>query len=127
MKDPQSPDRDSYRHPDNHGCERTCFGYPQAPDDGLRTAGRAVRVSQPGVGGDDGINRSANTSRKHSGWSHRRHARQPGMPPDRVEAPAEAVYPADIAEELQVVAALHQVGADLGDPVEIARTAGRSW
>jgi len=51
--------------------------------------------------------------------------RQPGMPPDRVEAPDEAIYPADIAEELQVVAALHQVGADLGDPVEIARESGQ--
>jgi hypothetical protein len=47
------------------------------------------------------------------------------MPPDRVEAPDEAIYPADIAEELQVVAALHQVGADLGDPVEIARESGQ--
>jgi hypothetical protein len=51
--------------------------------------------------------------------------RQPGMPPDRVEAPAEAIYPADIVEELQVVAALHRLGADLGDPVEIARESGQ--
>ena len=47
--------------------------------------------------------------------------RQPGMPPDRVEPSAEPMNPAGVAEELQVVAALHQVGADLGDPVEIAR------
>ena len=33
--------------------------------------------------------------------------------------------PAGVAEELQVVAALHQVGADLGDPVEIARESGQ--
>jgi len=33
--------------------------------------------------------------------------------------------PAGVAEELQVVAALHQVGADLGDPVEIARNNGQ--
>jgi hypothetical protein len=33
--------------------------------------------------------------------------------------------PAGIAEELQVVAALHQVGADLGDPVEVARDSGQ--
>jgi hypothetical protein len=33
--------------------------------------------------------------------------------------------PAGVAEELQVVAALHQVGADLGDPVEIARQSGQ--
>jgi anti-sigma factor RsiW len=51
--------------------------------------------------------------------------RQPGMPPDRVEASAEPMNPAGVAEELQVVAALHQVGADLGDPVEIARESGQ--
>jgi anti-sigma factor RsiW len=51
--------------------------------------------------------------------------RQPGMPPDRAEPPAEPVNPAGVAEELQVVAALHQVGADLGDPVEIARESGQ--
>jgi hypothetical protein len=51
--------------------------------------------------------------------------RQPGMPPDRVEPSAEPTNPAGAAEELQVVAALHQVGADLGDPVEIARDNGQ--
>jgi anti-sigma factor RsiW len=51
--------------------------------------------------------------------------RQPGMPPDRVEPSAEPMNPAGVAEELQVVAALHQVGADLGDPVEIARDSGQ--
>ena len=51
--------------------------------------------------------------------------RQPGMPPDRAEPSAEAMNPAGVAEELQVVAALHQVGADLGDPVEIARQSGQ--
>jgi len=51
--------------------------------------------------------------------------RQPGMPPDRAEPPAEAMNPAGVAEELQVVAALHQVGADLGDPVEITRQSGQ--
>lgn len=51
--------------------------------------------------------------------------RQPGMPPDRVEPSAEPMNPAGVAEELQVVAALHQVGADLGDPVEIARESGQ--
>jgi hypothetical protein len=51
--------------------------------------------------------------------------RQPGMPPDRVEPSAEAMNAAGVAEELQVVAALHQVGADLGDPVEIARNSGQ--
>jgi anti-sigma factor RsiW len=52
--------------------------------------------------------------------------RQPGMPPDRVGPLAEPMRnPAGVAEELQVVAALHQVGADLGDPVEIARNNGQ--
>jgi hypothetical protein len=51
--------------------------------------------------------------------------RQPGMPPDRAEPPAEPMNAAGVAEELQVVAALHQVGADLGDPVEIARQSGQ--
>ena len=51
--------------------------------------------------------------------------RQPGMPPDRAEPPAEPMNPAGVAEELQVVAALHHVGADLGDPVEIARDSGQ--
>ena len=51
--------------------------------------------------------------------------RQPGMPPDRVEPSAEPMNPAGVAEELQVVAALHQVGADLGDPVEITRESGQ--
>ncbi len=52
--------------------------------------------------------------------------RQPGMPPDGGGPPsAEPVYAADVAEELQVVAALHQVGADLGDPIEITRDGGQ--
>ena len=51
--------------------------------------------------------------------------RQPGMPPDRVEPSVEPMNPAGAAEELQVVAALHQVGADLGDPVEITRDSGQ--
>ena len=52
-------------------------------------------------------------------------SRQPGMPPDRAEPTSEPLNPAGVAEELQVVAALHQVGADLGDPVEIARESGQ--
>ena len=48
--------------------------------------------------------------------------RQPGMPPAPI-GPASPVgrAPDGFSGELQVVAALHQVGADLGDPVEIAR------
>lgn len=51
--------------------------------------------------------------------------RQPGVPPDRGEPSAGLNQPAGVAEELQVVAALHQVGADLGDSVEIARDGGQ--
>jgi len=47
--------------------------------------------------------------------------RQPGVPPAFIANPAEADPPAGIDNELQVVEALHQVGADLGDPVEISR------
>jgi hypothetical protein len=52
--------------------------------------------------------------------------RQPGVPPGPSSPePSFAIPPAADApgpnEELQVVAALHQVGADLGDPLEITR------
>jgi hypothetical protein len=50
--------------------------------------------------------------------------RQPGRPPSphniSVE-PSEPSGPSAVSEELQVVAALHQLGADLGDPLEISR------
>ena len=51
--------------------------------------------------------------------------RQPGMPPDSEQPSAEPNPSAGIADELQVVAALHQVGADLGDPVEVSREGGQ--
>jgi len=52
--------------------------------------------------------------------------RQPGVPPAFISNPAEASdtqakLPAGMNQELQVVEALHHVGADLGDPVEISR------
>ena len=47
--------------------------------------------------------------------------RQPGVPPGPVSVPAETAEPSAFSEELQVVAALHQLGADLGDPLEISR------
>ena len=62
--------------------------------------------------------------------------RQPGVPPAFIANPAEANRPAGLDpagldpagsdsagmnKELQVVEALHRVGADLGDPVEISR------
>jgi hypothetical protein len=54
----------------------------------------------------------------------------------RVEVPMRPVEPsrpaaappgpsASISDELQVLAALHQIGADLGDPVEVKRSEGR--
>jgi hypothetical protein len=51
--------------------------------------------------------------------------RQPGVPPGRIEVPKEAAAPAAFSEELQVVAALHRLGADLGDPLEISREGGQ--
>ena len=47
--------------------------------------------------------------------------RQPGVPPGPLNTPAETVAPSAFSEELQVVTALHQLGADLGDPLEISR------
>jgi hypothetical protein len=48
--------------------------------------------------------------------------RQPGVPPALLEAPAaETTSPSPFSEELMVVSALHQVGADLGDPLAITR------
>jgi hypothetical protein len=48
--------------------------------------------------------------------------RQPGLPPGpSVSELAEASDVVAPSEELQVVAALHQMGADLGDPLEITR------
>jgi hypothetical protein len=51
-------------------------------------------------------------------------------PPSRRAEPSQptAASPASsatISEELQVLAALHEIGADLGDPVEVARSEGR--
>jgi hypothetical protein len=59
-----------------------------------------------------------------------------GTPPDtRLEAPMRGVVPsrptvtsgssASISEELRVLAALHEIGADLGDPVEVNRESDR--
>jgi uncharacterized protein YukE len=51
--------------------------------------------------------------------------RQPGVPPGPIEVPKETAEPAAFSEELQVVAALHRLGADLGDPLEISREGGQ--
>jgi hypothetical protein len=51
--------------------------------------------------------------------------RQPGVPPGPTPVPTETAFsdggPSTFSEELQVVAALHGLGADLGDPIEIRR------
>jgi len=47
--------------------------------------------------------------------------RQPGVPPGPITAPAESAETSAFTEELQVVSALHQLGADLGDWIEISR------
>ena len=51
--------------------------------------------------------------------------RQPGVPPGPIEVPKETAEPAAFSEELQVVNALHRLGADLGDPLEISREGGQ--
>lgn len=47
--------------------------------------------------------------------------RQPGVPPDSLSAPVDTAEGSAFSEELQVVSALHGLGADLGDPLEISR------
>jgi hypothetical protein len=48
---------------------------------------------------------------------------RPGLPPDATPPPVAAREPeATIGDELRVWAALHQAGADLGDPIEVSRT-----
>lgn len=51
-------------------------------------------------------------------------ATHPGMPPTAPPATA-AARPADAGDELRAIAALHEVGADLGDPLEITLSGGR--
>jgi hypothetical protein len=50
-------------------------------------------------------------------------SRQPDMlpAPSHASAAPEPPEPSAVAEQLQVFAALHQVGADLGDPIEVNR------
>jgi hypothetical protein len=52
--------------------------------------------------------------------------RQPGMPSGPSLDPAAAApESSSFSEELQVAAALHQIGADLGEPIEVSREAGQ--
>ncbi len=50
---------------------------------------------------------------------------KPDMPPPLRGSGAEAPAGAGVADEVQVVAALPEVGADLGDPLEISLSGGR--
>ena len=52
--------------------------------------------------------------------------RQPGLSSGpSLSTPAAAPESSSFSEELQVAAALHQIGADLGEPIEINREGGR--
>lgn len=51
--------------------------------------------------------------------------RQPGVPPGPYLSTAPTSEPSPFSEELQVAAALHQIGADLGEPIEINREGGQ--
>ena len=51
--------------------------------------------------------------------------RQPGLLPGPSASPAAAPEPSPFSEELQVAAALHEMGADLGEPIEITRERGQ--
>ena len=44
--------------------------------------------------------------------------------PSRLAGPASATSAATVGDELHVLASLHAIGADLGDPIEISRAAG---
>ena len=51
--------------------------------------------------------------------------RQPVVPPGPLAVPVKTTELSTYSEELQVVSALHQLGADLGDPIEISRESGQ--
>jgi hypothetical protein len=125
MEDPQSPDRNSYRiQTTTDASELVSATLKLRMTDFEPLEGRFEFRNREWVEMTeltDQPNEPASTVAGATGGM----SRQPGMPPDRVESLAEPVNPAGVAEELQVVAALHQVGADLGDPVEIARESGQ--
>ena len=52
-------------------------------------------------------------------------ARHAGVPPGPADAAPETTQPSPFSEQLQVVSALHRLGADLGDPIEIASRDGQ--
>lgn len=60
----------------------------------------------------------------HAGAADLGAPERPAVPPSRLAAtPPRA--PASISDELQVLSALHQIGADLGDPIQVTRSGGR--
>ena len=126
MEDPQSPDRNSYRiQTTTDASELVSATLKLRMTDFEPLEGRFEFRNRDWVEMTelaDQPNEPASTVAGATGGM----PRQPGMPPDRVEPLAEPMNPAaGVAEELRVVAALHQVGADLGDPVEIARNSGQ--
>jgi hypothetical protein len=125
MEDPQSPDRNSYRiQTTTDASELVSATLKLRMTDFEPLEGRFEFRNRDWVEMTeltDQPNEPASTVAGATGGM----PRQPGMPPDRVEPLAEPMNPAGVAEELQVVAALHRVGADLGDPVEIARNSGQ--
>jgi hypothetical protein len=61
-----------------------------------------------------------------SGIPFNEHLEVPVRPADpSLPAAATPREPASISDELQVMNALHQIGADLGDPVDVTRSGGR--
>ncbi len=69
---------------------------------------------------DDGVSPTevaAAESHSTTGQAHT----TPEVTPDSVASPAPSAF-ATASDELRAVAALHQVGADLGDPVEVSRS-----
>jgi hypothetical protein len=125
MKDPQSPDRDSYRiQTTTEASELVSATLKLRMTDFEPLEGRFEFRNRDWVEMTELTDQPTLPASTVAGATGGM-PRQPGMPPDRVEPSAEPVNPAGVAEELQVVAALHQVGADLGDPVEIARNSGQ--
>jgi hypothetical protein len=53
------------------------------------------------------------------------HLEPPGRPAEPSRSAASSSQPASPSEELAVVAALHRIGADLGDPVDVTRSASK--
>ena len=120
IQDPQRPDRNCYQiHTSAESGEVARASLNLRVTDS--TPRKPLGVSQPGMGGverDTGTTMSHTNSNEHLEF-HRGRQNQACQPPpcpgNRPRSPT----------ELQVVATLHEIGADLGDPVEVARSGGR--